>query len=524
MPRVLIADPIAEAGIERLRGHAEVDVKLKQSPAALVEAIPDYDALIVRSETRVGEKVIAAGAHLKVIGRAGAGVDNIDVEAATRAGILVVNAPSGNMIAAAEHTIAMLLALARHIPQADQAVKAGRWERSRFLGTELRDKVLGVIGLGSIGREVAHRAQAFGMRVIASDPVASEERAAQLNVKLLPLDQLLAEAEVITLHVPLTAQTHHMIDARAIAAMKPGVRLLNVARGGIVDESALWNALQDGHVAGAALDVFEQEPPGENPLLSLPQVVTTPHLGASTEEAQISVALEIADQVIAVLDGGMPRFALNAPVALPEAMAFLRPFIPVAEGIGRFYAQVGRQPATRLQVEYTGEIAAYDCSLLTAAMLTAFLSRFSAERVNPVNARAVAGAHGITVVEQRGVRASEFANLISLQASGEHGPTRIGGTLLLNEPHIVQFNDFRIDLVPQGTFLMSWHADRPGVIGAIGTLLGEKNINIASMQVGRDRPRGDAVMILSVDDPVPESIQAEIRRIPGMADVVTVTL
>jgi D-3-phosphoglycerate dehydrogenase / 2-oxoglutarate reductase len=524
VPRVLVADPIAEAGIKRLREHADVDVELKQSHAALVGLIKDYDAIVVRSETRVDAEVIQAGARLKVIGRAGAGVDNIDVEAATRAGVLVVNAPSGNTIAAAEHTMAMMLALARHIPQADDAVKHGRWERSRFLGVELKDKVLGVIGLGSIGREVAHRAQAFGMRVIASDPVVSEERAAQLNVRLLPLDQLLSEADLISLHVPLTRETHHLIDARALATTKPGVRLINVARGGIVDESALWHALRDGKVAGAALDVFEQEPPGENPLLSLPQVVTTPHLGASTEEAQIGVALEISEQVIAVLDGGLPRFALNAPVALPEAMAFLRPFIPVAEGIGRFYAQVARQPATRMQVDYVGEIANYDCSVLTASLLTAFLARFSAERVNPVNARAVAAAHGITVVEQRGAQATEFANLISLQASGEHGHTRIGGTLLLNEPHIVHFNDFRIDLVPEGTFLMSWHADRPGVIGAIGTLLGQRNINIASMQVGRDRPRGDAVMILSVDDPVPESIQAEIRRIPGMADVLTVTL
>lgn len=524
MSRVLVADPIAEAGINRLRQHAEVDVELRQSSAALVARIPDYDALIVRSETRVDAGVIEAGRRLKVIGRAGAGVDNIDVDAATRAGVLVVNAPSGNTIAAAEHTMAMMLALARHIPQADQAVKAGRWERSRFLGTELRDKVLGVVGLGSIGREVAHRAQAFGMRVIATDPMLSEERASQLNVKLVPFDKLMADADLVTLHVPLTRETHHLIDARALAIAKPGVRLINVARGGIVDESALRDALRDGQVAGAALDVFEQEPPGENPLLSLPQVVTTPHLGASTEEAQISVALEISDQVIAVLDGGLPRFALNAPVALPEAMAFLRPFIPVAEGIGRFYAQVGRQPASRLQVGYTGEIATYDCSLLTAALLTAFLSRFSAERVNPVNARTVAAAQGITVVEQRDVRASEFANLISLQATGDQGTTRVGGTLLLNEPHIVTFNDFRIDLVPHGTFLMSWHADRPGVIGAIGTLLGQKNINIASMQVGRDRPRGDAVMILSVDDPVPESIQADIRRIPGMADVLTVTL
>jgi len=522
--RVLVADPIAEAGINRLREHAEVDVELKQSPAALVGRIADYDALIVRSETRVDARVIDAGSRLKVIGRAGAGVDNIDVDAATRAGVLVVNAPSGNTIAAAEHTMAMMLALARHIPQADQAVKAGRWERSRFLGTELRDKVLGVVGLGSIGREVAHRAQAFGMRVIASDPMLSEERASQLNVKLVPFEELMAEADLVTLHVPLTRETHHLIDARVLAGAKQGLRLINVARGGIVDESALRDALRDGQVAGAALDVFEQEPPGENPLLSLPQVVTTPHLGASTEEAQISVALEISDQVIAVLDGGLPRFALNAPVALPEAMAFLRPFIPVAEGIGRFYAQVGRQPTSRLEVHYTGEIATYDCSVLTAALLTAFLTRFSAERVNPVNARTVAAAQGITLVEQRDARASEFANLISLQATGDHAETRVGGTLLLNEPHIVTFNDFRIDLVPYGTFLMSWHADRPGIIGAIGTLLGQKNINIASMQVGRDRPRGDAVMILSVDDPVPESIQADIRRIPGMADVLTVTL
>jgi D-3-phosphoglycerate dehydrogenase len=283
-------------------------------------------------------------------------------------------------------------------------------------------------------------------------------------------------------------------------------------------------AVKSGRVAGVALDVFEKEPPGDNPLFKLPQVITTPHLGASTEEAQISVAVEIADQVIAVLDGGLPRFALNAPVVLPEEMAFLRPFIAVAEGIGRFYAQVARRPARRLQFDYVGAIAGYDCSVLTAAALTAFLSRFSSERVNPVNARAVATAHGIEVVEQRSPRVSEFANLIMLEAIGDQGETRIGGTLLLNEPHIVTFNDFRIDLVPSGTFLMSWHTDRPGIIGAIGTLLGENNINIASMQVGRDRPRGDAVMILSVDEPVPDSIQARIREVPGMTAVQSVTL
>ncbi len=524
MPRVLVADPIADEGIRRLRERAEVDVQLKQSPAALRERIKDYDALVVRSETRVDAGVIEAGKRLRVIGRAGAGVDNIDVEAATRLGVLVVNAPSGNTVAAAEHTMAMMLALARHVPQADQAVKAGRWERSRFVGSELRDKVLGIVGLGNIGSEVARRAQAFGVHVVATDPVVSEERAAQLNVRMQPLEQLLAGADFVSLHVPLTDETRHLIDARRLAQVKPGVRLINVARGGLVDERALWEAIRDGRVAGAALDVFEQEPPRENPLLSLPQVITTPHLGASTEEAQVTVAIEVAEQVIAVLDGGLPRFALNAPVVLPEEMAFLKPFLAVADGIGRFYAQVARGPATRLQVEYEGEIANYDCSVLTASVLTAFLSRFSEDRVNPVNARTVAAARGITVVEQRSARSSEFSNLITLRAQGEQGSTRVSATLLLNDPHIVYFDEFRIDLVPQGSFLMSWHADRPGVIGAIGTLLGQNNINIASMQVGRNRPRGDAVMILSVDEPVPEGIRNQIRKIPGMADVQYVTL
>jgi len=522
--RVLIADPIADEGVARLRQHAEVEVRLKQPPATLRRLIADADALVVRSETRVDAELIEAGKRLRVIARAGAGVDNIDVEAATRLGVLVVNAPSGNTIAAAEHTIALMLALARHLPQADQAVKAGRWERARYVGTELREKVLGIVGLGNIGSEVARRAHGLGMQVVASDPVVSEERAGQLQVRLLPLADLMETADFVSLHLPLTPQTHHLIDGRVLARAKPGLRLINAARGGIVDEAALYDALTEGKLAGAALDVFEQEPPGESPLIGLPQVVTTPHLGASTEEAQISVALEVADQIITVLQGGLPPFALNAPVVLPEHMAFLQPYLKVADGIGRFYAQVARGAARRLVVEYLGEIGNYDCSVLTAALLTAFLSRFSEDRVNPVNARAIASARGITVVEQRSARPSEFANLLVLDAEGERGTTRLAGTLLLNEAHIVYFDDFRIDLVPQGTFLMSWHADRPGVIGAIGTLLGENNINIASMQVGRNRPRGDAVMILSVDEPVPESLRARIRQIPGMADLQYVIL
>ncbi|HYM49988.1 MAG TPA: phosphoglycerate dehydrogenase, partial [Candidatus Limnocylindrales bacterium] len=436
----------------------------------------------------------------------------------------VVNAPAGNTIAAAEHTMALMLALARHVPQADQSVKAGRWERSRYLGTELREKVLGVVGLGNIGREVARRAQAFGMRVIAADPLVPEERAAQLQVAMRPLERLLAEADFVTLHIPLTPQTRHLIDAPRLRAAKRGLRLINVARGGIIDERALYDAVQSGQVAGAALDVFEQEPPGENPLLSLPQVVATPHLGASTEEAQQSVALEIADQVIAVLDGGFPRFALNAPVVVPEAVAFLRPYLRVADGLGRFGGQVVRHAATRLLIDYSGEIAEYDCSLLTACLLTAFLSRFSTDRLTTVNARAIASGLGITVVEQRSSRPHEFSNLMTLTAEGDGESTRMDATLLLNEAHIVRLDEFRIDVVPQGSFLMSWHADRPGIIGAIGTLLGRNNINIASMQVGRNHPRGDAVMVLAVDEPVPDAILAQIRAIPGMTDVQSVLL
>jgi D-3-phosphoglycerate dehydrogenase len=524
MARVLVADAIAEEGIRRLREYADVDVRLREPAATLREVIADYDALVVRSETRVDAGLIEAATRLRVIGRAGAGVDNIDVDAATRRGILVLNAPSGNTVAAAEHTMAMMLALARHVPQADQAVKAGRWERSRFVGTELKDKVLGLVGLGNIGSEVARRAQAFGMQVIAADRVVSEDRAAQLRVKLHSLEDVLSQADFLSLHVPLTPETRHLIDVRALARVKPTCRLLNVARGGVVDESALFDALSEGRLAGAALDVFEREPPGENPLLRLPQVISTPHLGASTEEAQITVAVDVADQIVTVLQGGQPRFALNAPVVLPEQMAFLQPFLAVAEGIGRFYAQVARGPSTRLVIEYSGEIARYDSSVLTASLLTAFLSRFSEDRVNPVNARAVAAERGITVMEQRSTQASEFSNLITLIAQGDHGRTRVSGTLLLGEAHLVYLDDFRIDLVPEGTFLMSWHADRPGIVGAIGTLLGEHNINIASMQVGRNRPRGDAVMILTVDEPVPESLRARLREIPGMAELQYVTV
>jgi D-3-phosphoglycerate dehydrogenase len=305
---------------------------------------------------------------------------------------------------------------------------------------------------------------------------------------------------------------------------RQGVRIINVARGGVVDEAALYEAITSGQVAGAALDVFEKEPPGESPLLALPQVICTPHLGASTEEAQIGVAIEIADQVLSVLNGDLPRFALNAPVVLPQEMAFLRPYLKVAQGLGQFFAQVARHPVTRLQLEYLGEIAAYDCSVLTAAALTAYLQHFSSERVNHVNAATIAAARGITVAEQRSTRAGEFSNLISLTAEGDGKTTRLAATLLLNEPRIVALNDFRIDLVPQGTFLMSWHADRPGIIGAIGTLLGRNNINIASMQVGRNHPRGDAVMILSVDEPVPDEILFQLRAIPGLADVPSGTL
>jgi D-3-phosphoglycerate dehydrogenase len=513
--RILVADPLAEDGLDRLREAGEVAVRTRLSEAELKEVIPAFDALVVRSETRVTAAVLEAGTRLRVVGRAGVGVDNIDVEVATRLGVLVVNAPRGNIIAAAEHSVGLLLAIARWIPQADASVKRGEWTRSRFTGVEIRGKTLGIVGLGNIGSEVAKRAQGLEMEVIAYDPAVPAERAEQFNVELVSLDQLMQRADFISVHAPLVEGTRNLIGPQQLSLVRPGARLVNAARGGIVDEAALYGALRDGRLAAAASDVFVQEPVGENPLLTLPNFVATPHIAASTSEAQTSVAVDVAEEVAAVLAGELPRYAVNAPPLPPEELHFLRPFAALAEEMASLYLQLDGGPVAGVEVECAGELAEHDVALLTAAALKGLLSPFTEERINAVNARLIAAGRGIRLVERRTPAAGLYANRLGLRV----GNFEAAGTVLVGEPRLISIDSFRVDLQPSGRFLVSRHSDRPGVVGRFGTILGAHDINIASMQVGRDAPRGKAMMILAIDEPVGEDVLAELRTVPGMSDL-----
>jgi len=515
-PRVLVADQLAEDGLTRLRDTADIDVRTRLPEAELVAAIGSYDALVVRSETQVTAAVLDAGRSLKVVGRAGVGVDNIDVDAATRRGILVVNAPRGNIIAAAEHTIGLLLGLARNIPQADAAVKRGEWQRSRYTGVEVRGKTLGVVGLGNIGSEVAKRAQGLEMNVLASDPAVSSERAEQFHVELVSLDDLFVQADFITVHAPLVEGTRNLIDARVLALAKPTARLVNAARGGIVDEAALYRALAEGRLGGAASDVFLHEPVGESPLLSLPNFVATPHIAASTLEAQTTVAFDVAEEVAAVLRGELPRYAVNAPSLPPEELAFLRPFSVLAERLAALHVQLVSARVAQLEIDYRGELAERDVSLITAGAIKGVFQPFTEERINPVNARLVARNRGLNLVERRiPTDGGGYANRVTLRSDGHE----VEGVVLAGEPRLIRVGQFAMDLVPEGRFLVSRHDDRPGVIGRLGTILGENDINIASMHVGRDAPRGRAMMMVTVDDPIGEPVLSKLRGIFGMSDL-----
>jgi D-3-phosphoglycerate dehydrogenase len=518
--RVLVADPIADDGVEDLRRHFEVDVVTGQKPEELLARIADYDALVVRSETKVKAEHIQAAARMRIIGRAGVGVDNIDVEAATQAGILVVNAPAGNTIAAAEHTVAMMMALARNIPQAAESMRAGRWDRKKFMGFQLRGKTLGVVGLGAIGAEVAKRAQGLEMDVVAFDPVVSEERAELINVELATLDELCRRADVITVHVPLVAATKHMFNRERLAICKHGVRLINVARGGIYEEAALLEALDSGQVAGAAFDVFEEEPPpAGSALVAHPLVVSTPHLGASTEEAQVGVAADVVAQIISVLSGGPARWAVNAPTVLPEEMQALQPYLALAEKLGSLYAQAGGGGTTRVELEMSGQLSRYDPSYLTAEVIKGMLTPFTEDRINVVNARLQAQARGIEVVEKRTDAHGVYPDLLTVRVSGSGPEFLAAGTVLPQGRRLVRLGDFHIDIEPAGRFLLTYHDDRPGIIGSVGMALGRTNINIAALQLGRDAPRGRAVMIVAVDDEVPEAVRDQLARIEGMTDI-----
>ncbi|MBD2033646.1 phosphoglycerate dehydrogenase [Phormidium sp. FACHB-592] len=526
MPKVLVSDPIDQVGIDILSQVAQVDVKTDLSPDDLIRIIPDYDALMIRSGTRVTQAVIEAGNQLKIIGRAGVGVDNVDVLAATRKGIVVVNSPEGNTIAAAEHTLAMMMAMSRYIPAANQSVKADKWDRKHFTGVEVYKKTLGIVGLGKIGAHVATVARAMGMKLLAYDPFISHERAEQLGCRIVEMDVLLQQADYITLHIPKTAETTHLINAAAIARMKPTARIINCARGGIIDEAALAQALQEGKIAGAALDVYEQEPLGESPLRSLgKEMVMTPHLGASTEEAQVNVAIDVAEQIRDVLLGLPARSAVNIPGLRPDLLEQLRPYLQLAETLGNLVAQLAGGRVEALTVRLQGELATNQSQPIVVAALKGLLSHALQERVNYVNASLEAKERGIRVIETRDASIKDYTGSLHLSAKGSLGEHSVTGALLGDsEIRITSVDEFPVNVPPNRYMLFTLHRDMPGIIGKIGSLLGSFNVNIASMQVGRKIVRGDAVMVLSIDDPLPDDILAEILKVPGIRDAYTVTL
>ncbi|OUC13296.1 MAG: phosphoglycerate dehydrogenase [Alkalinema sp. CACIAM 70d] len=526
MPKVLVSDPIDQVGIDILSQVAQVDVNTSLSAEELVKVIGEYDALMIRSGTRVTKDVIEAGSNLKIIGRAGVGVDNVDVPAATRKGIVVVNSPEGNTIAAAEHTLAMMMSLSRYIPAANESMKAGKWDRKSFTGVEVYKKILGVVGLGKIGAHVATVAKAMGMTILAYDPFISKERAEQLGCKLVELDTLLREADYITLHIPKTSETANLIDETSIAKMKPTVRIINCARGGIINEAALAKALEEGRIAGAALDVFDSEPLGESPLCALGKdLVLTPHLGASTEEAQVNVAIDVAEQIRDVLLGLPARSAVNIPGLRPDVLEALKPYLQLAETLGNLVSQLAGGRIDSLNIGLRGELATNQSQPIVIAALKGLLSHALQERVNYVNASIEAKERGIHVIETRDASVKDYSGSLMLTAKGALGEHSVSGALLGDgEMRVISIDEFPVNVPPNKYMLFTLHRDMPGIIGRIGSLLGDLNVNIASMQVGRKIVRGDAVMVLMVDDPLPENTVEEIKRISGIRDAYTVTL
>jgi D-3-phosphoglycerate dehydrogenase len=536
--RVIITDNLSEEGIRRLREFADVEVALNLSTEELQARIASYDALVIRSGTKVTKEIIEAGStgRLKVIGRAGVGVDNVAVDTATEKGILVVNAPEANTISAAEHTIAMMLSLSRKIPTANHSIKSGKWDRKKHMGVEVNGKVLGIVGLGRVGSEVAKRAKGLGMAVVAYDPFITEEKAKELGITLTTLQETLKVADFITLHTPLTKDTRHLLGEKEFALMKDGVRLINCARGGIIDEKALTVAIKSGKVAGAALDVFEQEPPGERDLVEMDEVVVTPHLGASTTEAQKAAALVIAEEVIAALQNRPAKNTVNMIYIEEGLLGTLKPYLDLAEKLGRLSAQLVPKPGRieEFDISYEGELGMVELGIgkntrmITRAILKSFLSLFT-DGVNYVNAEALARKFGIKVAERKTAEIANFCSLISITTTTRtNGGTKkrtVAGTLFgKDDPRIVKLNGYRVDAVPAGYMLICSFIDKPRVIGPVCMILGNKGINIAGMQVGREKVGGDAVMVINVDSPVDEQIMEEIRHVENIADVTLVKL
>ncbi len=521
--KILVSDPISDQGIEILKKEFDVDIATGLPPAELIKRIGNYEALIVRSETQVTKDVINAGRKLKIIGRAGVGVDNIDVNTATERGIIVVNAPEGNTISAAEHTIAMMMAMSRNIPQANSSLKSKKWDRKKFMGVEVRGKVLGVVGLGRIGAEVAKRAQGMEMNVLAYDPFISQERAGELGVELTTVEDIVRRADYITVHTPLTKETKDLIGSKEFAIAKKGVRLINCARGGIINEEALAEAVKSGIVSSAAIDVFVKEPPFDSPLLELDRVIMTPHLGASTEEAQINVAVSVAEQIVNALKGLPVKNAINMPYVKPDVMQVIEPYLPLAEKMGKLGTQLMGN-YEKVEITYSGEIADKNLAPITLALLKGLLEPVLGAGVNYVNAPTIAKERKIKVTESKSKTAEGYPSQISVKLSRKGEEKLVSGSIIGKEPRIVQIDSYSIDVVPSGYMIVAKHEDHPNIIGPCCMILGKNNINIAGMQVGRIKMGGEAIMVLNVDSEVDDVILDEIRSVDGIIDARLVVL
>ena len=525
MIKLLVSDELSKEGLDMLRkgGAVEVDAKPNIPHDELVKIIGDYDALVIRSGTKVTEDVIEAGKKLKVVGRAGVGVDNVDVNAATKKGILVMNTPAANIISAAEHTMAMMLSLARNVVPANVSLKAGEWKRSKFTGIELNGKTLGIIGIGRVGGEVAKRSKSFGMKLIGYDPYISPEVAVKLGVRLMSLEEVVEQADIITIHAALTPGTFHLINKDLISKMKPTAMILNVARGGLIDSQALYDALKEKKIAGAAIDVFEQEPPTGSPLLTLDNIVVTPHLGASTKEAQEKVSVEMAEAVMSFLVDHKIKNAINAPVRGMDPKVL--PFISVAERLGAFAVQLVDAPVSKINVTVYGDLASVDTKMITVSALMGVLSNLSTESPNIINASYIAKEKGIQVMESKVEDSKRYVNMISVSIESENCKREVRGTAFPeSEPRLLGIDNFDLDIPLEGDFLLSAHADVPGIIGRVGAILGDKGINIARMGLGRKDKGGNALLLISVDTPVSLDLIKEMNQVKDFKEVRTIKL
>ena len=529
-PKVLVADPVSQRGVDELAngGALEVVVNIGLPEAELIKIIPEFSALVVRSQTKVTAAVLEAATKLRVVGRAGVGVDNVDVDAATRRGVIVMNTPGGNTISTAEHAFSLLVSVARSIPQADASMKAGKWDRKKFEGVELYNKTLGILGMGRIGTELARRAMAFGMRVVAYDPYLSVSRARSLQVELVEdLDALMPQVDFISMHMPLTDETRHMLDARRLGLCKKGVRIVNCARGGLVDETALGEALHSGQVAGAALDVYEVEPPpADFPLRSAPNIVFTPHLGASTAEAQENVGIEIAQAIGAALLDGEIRNAVNMPSIDAKTAAVVRPYLTLGDKLGRFAAQLAPKRNDRIVITYGGKAVEMPTDAISRAILTGFLKCAGGEEVNSVNVRSMAATLGLDVEEIRSSEQTDFNEWLHVAVFSGDSKVSVGGTFFgaKNDPRIVRVNSNPVEVTPSGVVLMLENRDRPGIVGYIGTFLGQSNINIASMSLSRTEQGGRALTMLNLDSLPSDEVMKKLAADPDMFAVKVISL